>query len=405
MTQSTGFFTRAVRAGTPPDPATGAILTPIFQSTTFVQPRVGADTGYTYTRTSNPTVAALEARLGALENALPATCFASGMAALTALALALLRSGDEVVASEVVYGGLVRLLRDVLAPFGVRARYVNSADPAALTAAVIPGVKLLLVESPANPTLAITDLALAAELARRAGAIFAVDNTLLTPALQQPLDLGADVVVHSTTKGIEGHNATIGGALVTRRPEFLERFRFIQNAAGFGQAPFEAFLTLQGLKTLPLRVARQSENALRIASWLERHPRVAKVLYPFLPSFPQRALAEAQQRAGGSVLSFTLAGGTAEAVNILNSVRLCSFAGSLGSTETLITHPATVTHNDIPDAERHRIGVTDGLVRLSVGLEDPEDLIADLEAALGGRLSPRALPAEPARAAEGGGVR
>jgi cystathionine gamma-lyase len=304
----------------------------------------------------------------------------------------------------VVYGGLVRLLRDVLAPFGVRARYVDSSDARALTAAVTPGVRLLLIETPANPTLAITDLSLAAEVARRAGAILAVDNTLLTPALQRPLDFGADVVVHSTTKGIEGHNATVGGALVTRRADLLERFRFVQNAVGFGQAPFEAFLTLQGLKTLPLRMARQSESALIIAAWLERHPRVHRVLYPFLPSFPQRALAQAQQSAGGGVLSFNLLGGTPEATRLLNSVRLCSFAGSLGATETLITHPATVTHNDIPDAERTRIGVTDDLIRLSVGLEAPEDLIADLEAALDGRLPPR-TPESGAAANQAGAAR
>jgi cystathionine beta-lyase/cystathionine gamma-synthase len=384
-----GFSTRAVRAGSPPDPATGAILTPIFQSSTFVQPEVGADTGYTYTRSGNPTVAALEARLGALESSLPATCLGTGMAALTTLILATLRTGDEVVASRVVYGGLVRLLRDVLAPFGVTARYVDSADPHALVDAIKPGVKLVLIETPANPTLEITDLSVCADLCRKAGAILAVDNTLMTPALQRPLDLGAEVVVHSTTKGIEGHNATVGGALLTRRPDLQERFRFVQNAVGLAQAPFDSFLTLQGVKTLPLRVFRQSESALRIASWLESHPRVARVHYPFLPSFPQRALAERQQRAGGSVLSFNLKGGTPEAIRLLNCVRLCSFAGSLGATETLLTHPATVTHNDIPQIERERMGISDGLVRMSLGLEDCEDLIADLQAGLSGRLEPR----------------
>jgi cystathionine beta-lyase/cystathionine gamma-synthase len=389
--KSPGFATLAVRAGSSPDPATGAILTPIFQSSTFVQPEVGADTGYTYTRSGNPTVAALEARLGALEDALPATCTGTGMSALTTLFLGTLKAGDEVLVSRVVYGGLVRLLRDVLAPFGVRARYVDTSNSRELVEAITDGVKMVVIETPANPTLEISDLALCAELCRKARAILAVDNTLMTPALQRPLDLGADVVIHSTTKGIEGHNATVGGALLTRDPELQSRFRFIQNAVGLAQAPFDSFLTLQGVKTLRLRTFRQSESALRIAEWLQSQPRVERVFYPFLWSSPQHALAERQQKAGGSVLSFTLKGGTAEAIRLLNCVRLCSFAGSLGASETLITHPATVTHNDIPQEERERLGIGDGLVRLSVGLEDPDDLIADLDEALSGRFGPRAV--------------
>jgi cystathionine beta-lyase/cystathionine gamma-synthase len=375
------LFTRLIHGGLGPDPTTGAILTPIYQSTTYVQEAVGKDKGFTYSRTRNPTVAALERNLGELERALPASCFGTGMAAVTVLFLATLKAGDHVVVSDVVYGGTVRLLRQVFADLGVTATFVDPTDAAALAAAWRPETRLFFVESPANPTLKLTDLAAAAAAAHAAGALLAVDNTLL-PSIQEPLELGADVVLYSTTKYVEGHNATVGGALLTRDPALADRIRFLQNAVGSTQSPFEAWLTLRGLKTLPLRMERHAENAWTIARFLESHPRVERVAYPFLDSFPQLELARRQQRNGGGMIAFEVRGGSAAGIRVMNAVRLCSLAENLGAVETLITHPATMTHAPIPPAEREAIGITDGLVRLSVGLEDPNDLIADLERAL-----------------------
>ncbi|MEO6324406.1 MAG: PLP-dependent transferase [Thermoanaerobaculia bacterium] len=374
--------TLAIHGGLFPDPSTGAILTPIFQSTTFVQEAVGKDKGYTYTRSGNPTVAALERNLGELEQALPAISFATGLAALSALFLSLLKSGDRVVVSDVVYGGTVRLLRQVLEPFGVVTDLVDTSRLELIPAALSGRTKLLLIESPANPTLKLTDIAACAQLARAAGVLLAVDNTLLTPALQDALGLGADIVIHSTTKYIEGHNATVGGALVTRNPELAAKFRFVQNAVGFPQSPFEAWLTLRGIKTLPIRMERHSANALRVARFLEAHPRVTHVSYPWLDSFPQVELARRQQRAGGGLIAFEVDGGTSAAIRVMNSVRLCSLAENLGAVETLITHPASMTHASIPAELRQQVGISDGLIRLSVGLEDVDDLIWDIDQAL-----------------------
>jgi cystathionine beta-lyase/cystathionine gamma-synthase len=375
------LFTRLIHGGLFPDPTTGAILTPIYQSTTYVQEAVGKDKGFTYSRTGTPTVAALERNLGELEQALPASCFATGMAALTVLFLATLKAGDHAVLSDVVYGGTVRLLRQVFADLGVAATFVDPTDAAALAAAFRPETRLFLVESPANPTLKLTDLAAAAQAAHAAGVLLAVDNTLL-PGIQDPLELGADVVLYSTTKYVEGHNATVGGALLTRDPALADRIRFLQNAVGNTQSPFEAWLTLRGLKTLPLRMDRHAANALIVARFLEAHPRVERVAYPFLDSFPQVELARRQQRNGGGMIAFEVVGGTAAGMKVMNSVRLCALAENLGAVETLITHPASMTHASIPPPEREAIGITDGLVRLSVGLEDPNDIIADLEQAL-----------------------
>jgi cystathionine beta-lyase/cystathionine gamma-synthase len=377
-----GFATRAIHAGLQADPATGAILTPIYQATTFVQEAIGRDKGYTYSRSGNPTVAALERNLGALEGALPAVCFATGMAALTALCLALLQAGDRVVVSDVVYGGTVRLLRRVLGPFGVRAELVDTSSTGRLEAALAAETRLVVIESPANPTLKLTDIAAAAELAHAAGALLAVDGTLLTPALQQPFTLGADLVVHSTTKYLEGHNATLGGAVLTRDPELLEKLRFVRNATGSIQSPYEAWLTLRGIKTLALRMQRHSDNALAVARFLAADPRVTHVAYPWLDSFPQAALARRQQRAGGGMIAFEVAGGAPAGEQAMNAVRLCALAENLGAAESLITHPASMTHAAIPEAERRAVGIADGLIRLSVGLEDPDDIVADLERAL-----------------------
>jgi cystathionine beta-lyase/cystathionine gamma-synthase len=379
-----GFATRALHAGLGPDPTTGALLTPIHQTTTYRQAAVGKDKGYTYSRAANPTVAALERNLGALESALPAVCTSSGMSAITTLFLATLKAGDRVVCSQVVYGGTVRLLRQVLDGLGVEALFVDTTRPAELERALRGGARLAFVETPANPTLVLTDLAAAARAAHAAGALVAVDNTFLTPAHQDAFALGADVVVHSTTKLIEGHNATLGGALVTRDPGLRARLDLVRKSIGTIQSPFEAWLTLRGLKTLALRLERAAASALEIARWLERQPQVARVAYPFLESFPQLELARRQQRSGGSIVACELAGGGQAAHALLERVQLWSLAENLGAAESLVTHPASMTHASLAPEERERLGVGDGLVRLSVGLEDPRDLLTDLEQALEG---------------------
>lgn len=382
MSSSYGIATRALRAGRTPDPATGAIITPICQSTTFIQDAVGVDKGHTYSRASNPTVSVLEEALGALEEAPPGVCFATGLAAIHALFVSLLKSGDHVVCSDVVYGGTHRLLRQVLAPFGVEASFVDTADRAAVARVVRPATRLIFIETPANPTLKLTDVAAVARVARAAGVRLAVDNTFLTPVGLRPLDLGADISVYSTTKYIEGHNTTVGGSLVSRDEALLERLRFIRKSVGSIQSPFDAWLTLKGLKTLPLRLRQHSVHAQRIAEWLEGHPAVTRVLYPGLESFPQRDLAKQQHGLHSGLVAFEVEGGEAAGRALMESTRLCSLAENLGAAETLITHPATMTHGEIPRAEREAAGITDGLVRLSVGLEDPEDIIADLDQAL-----------------------
>jgi len=380
------FDTLALHAGLVADPTTGAMLTPIYQTTTYRQEAVGKDKGFTYSRSGNPTVSALERRLAALEGVEHCTCFATGLAATTALCLALLHSGDRVVCSQAVYGGTVRLFQQVLAPFGVRADFVDTSDELALRKSLSEQpTRFVFVETPANPTLKLTDIRLAAQLAHEAGALLVVDNTLLTPALQQPFELNADVVLHSTTKFIEGHNATVGGALITADAALHERFAFTRNAIGAIQSPFPAWLTLQGVKTLGLRMKQHSENALRVARFLESHPKVTRLLYPGLESFPQFELARRQQTTGGALIAFEVEGGVRAGINLMNSVRLCALAENLGAAETLITHPASMTHADVPVDQRQAAGITDGLVRLSVGLEDPLDLIRDLEQGLNGK--------------------
>ena len=376
------FETLALHAGTTADPVTGAMLTPIYQTATYRQEAVGKDKGFKYSRSGNPTVSALERRLAAIEGAEFASCYSTGLAATTALFLALLRSGDRVVSSQAVYGGTVRLLRQTLAPFGVETEFVDTANGNAFAKALRKPTRVVFIESPANPTLKLTDIDLACGIAHEAGALLVVDNTLLTPALQRPLDLRADVVLHSTTKFIEGHNATIGGALITRDAELHEKFLFTRNTIGAIQSPFTAWLTLQGVKTLPLRMARHCENAYRVARFLEAHPLVTKLAYPGLESFPQFELAQRQQSAGGALIAFEVEGGVDAGIRLMNSVRLCALAENLGAAETIITHPVSMTHGAVPPEQRAAAGITDGLVRLSVGLENPDDIIADLDRAL-----------------------
>jgi cystathionine beta-lyase/cystathionine gamma-synthase len=374
--------TLAIHGGLSPDPATGAILTPIYQSTTYVQEVVGVHKGFTYSRAANPTVDALERALGALENTPPAVCFATGMAAIATLFFSVLKAGDHAIISEVVYGGTVRLFQQLLHGLEITSSFVDASDARAVEQAITPRTRIILVETPGNPTLTLCDVSAIAAVAHKHGVKLAVDNTFLTPVLQPVLDIGADISVLSTTKYIEGHNATVGGSLATRDAALLDRFRLIRKTTGCIQSPQEAWLTLRGLKTLPARMKLHSENAQVVAEWLEAHPAVERVHYPGLRSFPQRDLAERQHQRHGGMLSFEIKASSETAVALMNSVKLCSLAENLGAVETLITHPASMTHADVPAEKRSQIGITDGLIRLSVGLEAPEDIIADLDQAL-----------------------
>ena len=385
--------TVAIHGGQRPDAATGSIVTPIHQTSTYVQRAVGqpcgGGAGFTYSRASNPTVSVLEEALGELDaprsgQPLPAVCFATGLAAVSTLFLALLKAGDHVIIGEVVYGGTVRLARDILSHLGMEVTFADTSNPESLRGLIRAKTKLVFIETPANPTLVLTDIAAIAKVTSEAGIPLAVDNTFLTPVLQKCFDLGADVCVYSTTKHIEGHNSVIGGAITARDPALLDRLRFVRKTLGNIAAPFDAWLTIRGLKTLPLRIAQHSRAALAVAYWLEKDPRIAKVSYPGLESHPQHALATSQHEGNlhGGVLSFEVRGGASAGIALMNNLRLCSLAESLGSVETLITHPVSMTHGDVPKAQREKTGITDGLVRLSVGLEDPNDIIADLDQAL-----------------------
>ena len=380
--------TIAVHGGRSCDPGHGSLVTPIVQSTTYVQDEVGINKGHAYSRVSNPTVTELERRLGALEGAPPAVCFGTGLAAETALFLATLRAGDHVVCGDAIYGGTVRLVRQLLSELGISGTFVDTSDPANVERAITPRTRLVFIETPANPTLKLTDIAAIARITKKAGVLLAVDNTFLTPVLQRPLDLGADVTVYSTTKHIEGHSTAIGGSVLSRDEKVVERVRFIRKCTGSIQAAFQAFLTGRGLSTLPLRIERHSRNAQRVAERLASNPLVSAVNYPGLKSHPQHDLALRQHaKIGGEVLhggvlSFEVVGGAEAGVKVLNSVRLCSLVEHLGSVETLITHPVSMTHADVPREQRLEVGITDGLIRVSVGIEDVADIIEDLERAI-----------------------
>ena len=378
------FTTRQIHAGVEPDPVTGSILTPIYQTTTYVQESVDEylSKGYSYSRSGNPTVRALEKKITDLEGGADTVCFSTGMAAINALFMALLSAGDHAVVSDVAYGGTYRLATKVFARFGVEFTFADTSDAAAVRDALRPNTKLLLIETPANPTLKCSDIAAISELSRSRDIVHAVDNTFLTPYYQRPLELGADVVIHSTTKYMDGHNATVGGAAVARTAELDERIRFIQNATGTIMSPQVAWITLQGVKTLSVRMDRQCDNAMELAHFLESHPKVTRVMYPGLESFPYHELSKRQATGFGAMLWFEVEGGVQAGKKIMDTVRLCTLAENLGSVETMITHPATMTHADVEPAERDRVGITDGLVRVSVGMEDADDLKADLKMAL-----------------------
>ncbi|MFM2376168.1 MAG: hypothetical protein RLZZ165_1265 [Bacteroidota bacterium] len=377
------FATKTVHAGVEPDPSTGAIMTPIFQTSTYVQAAPGDHKGYEYSRTQNPTRTALQNALAILENARFGLCYATGMAAADA-AIKLLSPGDEVVSTNDLYGGTYRMFTKVFQPFGVKFTFVNMADHAAVQAAITPKTKMLWIETPTNPTMNIVDIAAMTALAKGCGALTVVDNTFATPYLQNPIDLGADIVLHSITKYLGGHSDVVMGCLVTDNPGLQERLAFIQNACGAVPGPMDCFLVLRGLKTLFLRMRQHCENGRAVAAFLESHPKVDRVYYPGLPTHPGHAVARQQMRDFGGMVSFTLKGDDLEeARRVLSGTRYFSLAESLGGVESLIGHPATMTHASIPKAEREKAGLKDTLIRLSVGIEDVEDLIGDLKNAIG----------------------
>jgi cystathionine gamma-lyase len=379
-----GFRTRQIHAGVTPDPQTGSILTPIYQTTTYVQPSVDEymSKGFTYSRSGNPTVRALELKIADLEEGADCCCFGTGMAAVQGVMLAFLNAGDHAVISDVAYGGTYRLCTKVLSRFGVEFTFADGSNPDAVQAAVQDNTTLFLTETPANPTMKCSDIAAISEIASAANAVHAVDNTFLTPYYQQPLQLGADLSIHSTTKYMDGHNATVGGAVVSKTTELGDAVRFIQNSTGSIMSPQVAWLTLQGCKTLSIRMDQQSANAMEIATFLESHPKVEQVSYPGLESFAQHELASRQASGFGAMLWFEVKGGLTAGKQLMDNVEVWSLAENLGSVESLITHPVTMTHADVEEAERARVGIIDGLVRLSVGLEDVEDLIDALNKAL-----------------------
>jgi cystathionine beta-lyase/cystathionine gamma-synthase len=375
------FPTICLHAGQEPDPTTGAIITPIYQTSTYVQEALGKHKGYEYARTQNPTRSALEGNLAAIEGGRAAFAFASGMAAINAIA-SMLTSGDHVVVSDNVYGGTYRLFEQVLRRCQLTFSYVDTGDLDATARAFKPNTRMLFVETPSNPVMRITDLARAAELAHQRGARLVVDNTFASPVLQRPLEFGADLVTHSTTKYLNGHSDSVGGVVIATHDEDIEWLGFIQNAAGAILGPFDSWLVLRGTKTLVLRMAQHSSTGFALATFLEAHPKVRRVYYPGLPSHPQHALAAAQMRGFGGMLAFDL-GSLEAARTLLGSVRLLALAESLGGVESLISHPATMTHASVPAEHRNALGITDGLVRISSGLEDLDDLKDDLTQALG----------------------
>lgn len=374
------FSTLCVHAGQLPDPSTGAIITPIYQTSTYVQDALGVHKGYEYARTQNPTRSALEANLAAIENGRAAFAFASGMAA-TGAVMTLLEAGDHVVATDNLYGGTYRLFERVLRKYTLDFTYVDTSNLGEIERAIRPSTKLLFLETPTNPVLRLTDLAAAAVIAHGHGIPVVVDNTFASPYVQRPIDFGADLVIHSTTKFLNGHSDSVGGVVIAVRDDHIEWLKFVQNAEGAIIGPMDAWLVLRGTKTLPIRMERHNANALILAEYLASHPKVATVHYPGLPSHPQHALAQQQMQGFGGVISFDM-GSLERARVLLNGVRLMALAESLGGVETLISHPVTMTHASVPPETRQQLGITDGLVRLSVGIEDVEDLREDLAQAL-----------------------
>ncbi|HKV70736.1 MAG TPA: cystathionine gamma-synthase [Gemmatimonadales bacterium] len=374
------FGTRAVHAGQTLDPLAGAVMSPIYQTSTYIQEALGRHKGYEYARTQNPTREALERCVAALEGGRHGFAFGSGLAALDAI-LKLLSAGDHVVCGENVYGGTHRAMTHIWSRMGLKFTFVDTGDAGEIRKALTPATRMIYVETPTNPMMRLTDLEAAGEIAKKAGALFAVDNTFASPIFQQPLAFGADIVLHSTTKYLNGHSDMIGGMLVTGRDDLGERIGFLQNSSGAVPGPMDCWLALRGIKTYPLRMRQHDANGRRIAEWLTHHPKVKQVYYPGLPSHPQHDLACRQMKGFGAMLSLEL-GDVERAKKFAQGTEIFSLAESLGGVESLIGHPASMTHASVPVEMRKKMGLTDSLVRLSVGIEDPEDLIADLDHAL-----------------------
>ena len=375
------FDTKVVHAGITPDPATGSIVPPIYQTATYILEEVGKDKGFDYTRSSNPTRAILENSLAALEGGKYGISFSSGMASVDAI-LKLLSSGDHVVSSNDVYGGVFRLFNEVLSRYGLTFTFVNTSEPSAVEEAIRPNTKLIWLETPTNPLLQITDIDLISKIAKAHDILLGVDSTFATPYLLRPLEWEVDIVMHSTTKYLSGHNQIIGGILITNSEELNGKLKFLQKTIGAVSSPFDCWLTLLGLKTLSLRMARHSSNGMEVAQFLADHPKVERVIYPGLQSHPQHEIAKRQMKAFSGMISFDLKGGFDAGKTLMNSVQLCALAESLGAVESMITHPASMTHADVPEDIRVARGLTNGLVRISVGIEDVRDIMADLEQAL-----------------------
>jgi len=375
-----GFSTDAIHVGQEPDALTGSIVAPIYQTSTYVIEEMGKSKGYDYARTNHPNRKALERTIAKLEGGPSAYVFTSGMAAIDSV-FRLLRPGDHAILSQAVYGGVFRLTTQLLTQFGMEFSYVDTSCLEKVKAAIKSSTKMLYIETPTNPTMIVTDLAAIAKLARERSLTLVVDNTFLSPYLQQPIALGAHIVVHSMTKYLNGHSDCVGGAVILTRPADAEKIYFVQRSAGAGLAPMDCFLVSRGVKTLAVRMDRHNSNGMAVAKYLELHPKVQKVIYPGLPSHPQHEIAKRQQKGFGGMLSFDL-GSLDAAKALLNHVRICSLAESLGGVETLISHPAFMTHASMPPEKQKEVGITQGLIRLSVGIEDVEDLIADLDQAL-----------------------
>jgi cystathionine beta-lyase/cystathionine gamma-synthase len=380
-----GFATRAIHVGQEPEATTGAITVPIYQTSTYAQTAPGVHSGYDYSRTDNPTRTALQSALASLESAKYCLAFSSGMGAATT-AMLLLKQGDHIISSRDVYGGTYRLFRRVLEQFGLRFSFVETADLGEIRGAITKRTRLVWIESPTNPLLRITDIKRAAQIAHEHGALCLVDNTFASPFFQRPLSLGADLVLHSTTKYIGGHADIVGGALCLSAAQLYERLKFLQNAAGATPSPFDCFLTLRGIKTLAVRMREHEKNARRIASFLKDHPRVRRVYYPALPDHPGSEIAAVQMDGFSGMVSFEIEGGLAEARSVLLRLKIFKIAESLGGVESLVELPAIMTHASIPKAERKKAGLDDGLIRLSVGIENVEDLITDLSNAMNHRV-------------------
>jgi cystathionine beta-lyase/cystathionine gamma-synthase len=376
-----GFNTLAIHYGQEEDPTTGALITPIYQTSTYVLEELGKNKGYKYARTNNPTRTALEKCLASLEGAKYGVATASGMAAATCI-LNLLESGDHVIAGDDIYGGVYRLFENIFKKFKIEFTYVDASDASNVEKAIQPNTKLVWLESPTNPLLKLADLKAVAAITKKHNLLFAVDNTFATPFAQKPLELGADLVMHSTTKYLSGHSDVVGGAVITSSEKLYSELQFNINAVGAVPGPFDCFLILRGIKTLSLRLREHEKNASAVANFLEAHPLVEKVLYPGLPSHPQFALAKSQMASFGGVLSFVVKGGLEGAKTVVNSTKLFKLAESLGGVKSLICHPASQTHAPIPKEVREKVGIVDGLIRVSVGLEDEVDLLADLKHAL-----------------------